>query len=461
MITTRSRVVGLAALGAILSTAACGLGTPSSAPAGPAAMAPPLAPDQQVTITFESYNFGLAGAWTDTFNALLGQFQQAHPNIHVTAQKPQGSDPNPAHNAISSVQTETAAGNPPDVAQIGFDGLQFAAGQLGAKPLDDLVGKDEVQANFGGAQPFAPAIRTLGDVQGKTYGVPFVLSTPVFYYNATLFQQAGLDPDNPPKTWDEVRQDGEKIKQATGKDGAYVDCLTKSASDWCFQSLVRSNGGNVLSADKKTLTFDDPAVAQVVKSAQDMVTSSAMPKLSQLQAVTAFGRGDIGMFLESSSQQGTFQKGAKGGNWDLRAAPMPSFGEHAAVPTNSGAALFVFANDSAKQRAAWELIKFLTSPQAYTMITSKIGYLPLRLDLLDDPQGLQSWAAQNPMIKPNVDQLWRVEPWVSFPGNNFQQVRDTMMDAVEKSVFQGADPQATLTAARQQGTAELQAGGGR
>lgn len=458
MITSRSRARGLIALAALFTASACGVGVPSSTQSGTVAQAPELAPNQQVSIVFESYNFGLAGTWTDTFNALIGEFEKQHPNIKVQPQKPQGSDPNPAHDAASSVQTEAAAGNPPDVAQLGFDTLDFAAEQLGAKPLDDLVGKNEVNSEFGGQFPYTGTIRTIGNLDDKTYGVPFVLSTPVLYYNASLFRQAGLDPDNPPKTWDEVQQDGQKIKQATGKDGAYVDCLTRSASDWCFQSLVRSDGGRVLSADRKSLAFGEQPTIQAVQAMRNMVNADAMPKLSQVQAVAAFPRGDLGMMLESSAAQGGFIKGAQGGNWELRAAPMPSFTGKPAVSTNSGAALFIFAKDPAKQRAAWDLIKFLTSPQAYDMITSKIGYLPLRLGLLDDPAHLKQWAAQNPMIKPNVDQLAHVEPWVAFPGNNFEQIRDTMMDAVEKSVFQNADPQVALPAAQQQMTPLLSSG---
>ncbi|MFI5606897.1 ABC transporter substrate-binding protein [Amycolatopsis sp. NPDC051903] len=456
----RSRAGCALALATLLGVSACGVGTPSATAPSTVAQAPQLAPGQQVSIVFESYNFGLAGTWTDTFNELIGRFEKKYPTIKVTPQKPNGSDPNPAHNSTSSVQTEIAAGNPPDVAQLGFDTLAFAAGQLGAQPLTDLFGKQEVDDEFGGQYPYAPSIRTIGNVDGKTYGVPFVLSTPVLYYNATLFKQAGLNPDTPPKTWAEVQQDGEKIKQATGKDGAYADCLVRSASDWCFQSLVRSAGGRVLSQDRKQLTFDQPPVVQAVQQMKDMVTAGAMPKLSQVQATAAFPRGDLGMMLESSAAQGGYLKGAKGAGWELRAAPMPSFGDKPTVPTNSGAALYVFSKDPAKQRAAWDLIKFLTSPEAYDVITSKIGYLPLRLALLDDPKHLKAWAEKNPMIKPNVAQLQRIEPWVAFPGTNFQQIRDTMMDAVEKSVFQGADPQASLAAAQKQ-TAPLLSGGGK
>ncbi|HVV12554.1 ABC transporter substrate-binding protein [Amycolatopsis sp.] len=451
-------VAALAAVTA-LTASACGVGGSSAGETGTVARAPELAADQQVSIVFESYNFGQAGAWTDTFNELIGKFQAAHPNIHVKAQKPQGNSPNPATDTVSSVQAQMAAGSPPDVAQLGFSDLDFTIHGLGAKPLDDLVGKDAVQANFDGAKyPYAPTARTLGDWGGKTYGVPFVFSTPVLYYNATLFQQAGLDPAKPPTTWAEVQQDAQAIKNTAHKDGVYLDCLTKTAKDWCYQSLVRSDGGRVLSEDRKTLTFDDATNVDVVKMAQNMVNTGSTPKLTQQQGYEEFARGDLGMILETSAIQATFTKGAKD-KWDLRAAEMPSFDGKPTVPTNSGASLFVFSNDPAKQRAGWELIKFLTSEDAYTTIASKIGYLPLRTGLLGDPAGLQAWAAKNPMIKPNVDQLARMEPWTSFPGTSYLQIRDGMMDAVEKSVYQGADPQATLTAAKNQANPLMPGGG--
>lgn len=443
----------MAAVGLAAVTACGSPGGDASAAAPSASLVPELGPDQKVSIVFESYNYGLAGAWTDTFNELIGKFQTAHPNITVTAQKPQGSSPNPASDTISSVQSQIAAGSPPDVAQLGFSDFDFTIGSLGAKPLDDLFGKPAVQANFDGAKyPYAPTARTLADRDGKTYGVPFVFSTPVLYYNASIFTAAGLDPANPPKTWAEAEQDARTIVDKTDNDGLYLDCLTKSAKDWCFQSLVRSNGGRIISEDRSTLTYADPAAVEVVDMAQGYVTDGLTPVLQQKEAYESFARGEIGMFLETSAIQGTFVKGAAGAGWDLRAAQMPSFGDKPTVPTNSGASLFVLSNDPAKQRAGWELIKFLTSEESYVTISSKIGYLPLRTGLVDDPNGLAGWAAKNPLIEPNIAQLDRMEPWVAIPGVDYIQIRDGMMSAVEQSVYQGADPAATLAAALKQGT---------
>jgi multiple sugar transport system substrate-binding protein len=276
----------------------------------------------------------------------------------------------------------------------------------------------------------------------------------VFYYNASLFEQAGLDPNNPPRTWDEVAVAAKAIADKTGKGGAYIDCLTKTSKDWCFQSLVRSNGGRVISENRDALTFADPAAVEVVSMAQQMVNSGATPKLTQKQGYEAFARGEMGMLLETSAIQDQFVKGAKD-KWDLRSTTMPSFGDKPVVPTNSGASLFIFSQDPAKQRASWELIKFLTSEQAYVKISSGIGYLPLRTGLMDDPAGLKDWAAQNPLLEPNLEQLKTMEPWISMPGNEYLQIRDGMMSAVESAVFQGADPAASLTAAQQQATTLL------
>lgn len=442
-----------AALAAVALLAGCGVGGSAGTAPGTVARAPELAPGQQVTITFESYNLGQAGPWTDTFTGLLETFHARHPDITVVAQRPQGTSPNPAADTISSIQTQAATGKAPDLVQVGFSDMGFLVDQLGAKPLDDLVGADAVARNFGGPHPFAPATTGLGTLHGRTYGVPFVLSTPVLYYNASLFRAAGLDPAKPPATWAGVADAAARIRAATGKEGAYADCVTTVAKDWCLQSLVRSNGGRVLSEDRTTLQYAEPKAVEAVTTFADMVRSGATPKFTQQQAVEAFARGDLGMILESSSMQGTFGKGATGAGWELRGAAMPSFGSTPAVPTNSGAALYVLADGGPEQRAAWELLTFLTSDEAFTRIAQNIGYLPLRTGLVQST--LKDWAAQNPTAGINIGQLGRMEPWVSFPGDDYLQIRDGMMGAVEQVVLQGADPRSTLLAAQQRGQALL------
>ncbi len=450
-------VLALTATTVMLGPAACGNGAGTDAGASNAGPIPELAANQQVDIVFESYNLMRTGAWSDAVNGLISQFQAEHPNIHVKAQPPSGSGP-AAGDYLSSVRSQALAGNAPDVAQVTFNSLGFAVSGLQAKPVDVLVGKETVQANFGGTHPFAPTATTLGDIDGHTYAVPYVFSTPVLWINANLFTAAGLDPNKPPTTWEQAKTAALAIAQKTGKGGIYLDCTTKNSGDWCFQSLVASAGGSVMSDDRTSLAFGESGAVAAVTMAQDLVKSGATPNLSNAQAQDAFNRGGLGMMLETSALQGTFMASAKAGGWTLSAAAEPSFGDKPSVPTNSGSGLAIFSTDPAKQRAAWELIKFLTSDTAYKTISTKIGYLPLRTGLVDDPNGLQEWAAKNPLIKPNLAQLPQLKPWRAFPGENYQQITDIMMSAAEGVIYQGKDPASTMATAQQQATALLPKG---
>ncbi|HVW40124.1 MAG TPA: ABC transporter substrate-binding protein [Amycolatopsis sp.] len=441
------------ALAAVLGGCATVPTTTDQGSGGATSVIPELAPDQQVSIRWESYNLSSAGIFGDTTKNLVAQFEREHPNIHVDAVPPQGG----TNEIAQSVQRQVVAGNPPDVGQLTFADLRYAASDLGAQPLDKLVGKTEVQKLLtDGPHPYAPRAAVLGDLNGTTYGIPYVFSTPMLFINADLFRKAGLDPTKPPTTWDEVAKDAAAIAKVPGtRGGAYVACLDgPSGGDWCLTGIVRSAGGRLLSEDGKTVSWADPNSVKAFTGLQQIAQAgpNALPNLSGNDAQDAFLRGNLGMLLTSAALQGAILK-SSAGKWQPAAAPMPGFGTTPAVPTNSGSALFILTKDPAKQRAAWELIKFLTSAQSETTITQNIGYVPLRASLIDDPAYLKSFADAHPdFVRPNVAQLDRLEPWVSFPGPNYQQIRTLLNNATQDIVFRGANPQATLSAA--QGSAQ-------
>jgi multiple sugar transport system substrate-binding protein len=124
----------------------------------------------------------------------------------------------------------------------------------------------------------------------------------------------------------------------------------------------------------------------------------------------------------------------------LRSAGMPAFGSKPVKPTNSGAGLGILATDPLKQRAAWELVKFLTSERAYNIITAGMGYLPLRPGLIRDERYLKSWAQQS-LILPNLEQLDGLEASTAYPGDNHVQIRDIFLKTQQAVLLQGADPE--------------------
>ncbi|MBB3962947.1 ABC transporter substrate-binding protein [Rhizobium metallidurans] len=398
----------------------------------------PATIDKPVTITFYNYNLASAGVGQEATKELIAGFEKKFPNVKV---EPIAV---PSNEIITRVQADIVAGKQPDVAQLVFRDLIFIASDLGGNALEDMVPEAELKDQFSG---MIPKGLELGKVDGKTYGLAYTFSTPIMFYNADLFKQAGLDPNAPPKTWADVAAAGKAIKERTGKNGFFPGAYGPTDGTFVYQAIVMSNGGKV--RDGNTLTFAEENAAEAVKTLRDMVTSGAHAKIDPASASDTFAAGNMGMFLYTSALLSSVKKSAAG-KFDLRLAPMPSFGDKPTAPTNSGSALFVFSKDPVKQRASYELLKYLTSREAYTIITSKIGYLPLRLDIVDDPNQLGPWLKENPMFRSNLEQLDRITANMAFPGSNYRQVEKMMMDSVREAVFGNGDPIATLKTAQEQ-----------
>lgn len=398
-------------------------------------MAPSI--DKPVTITFYNYNLATAGLGADATQKLINEFMAANPNVTVQGIGYSSAD-------SSRIQADLAAGQPVDLVQTVFSDLDFSVHNFGAQALEDIAPADEIKAHMAGMHPNGTK---LGMLDGKTYGLAYTFSTPVLFYNADLFRAAGLDPDAPPATWTDLKAAGIAIKDKTGAEAFSAGITGPTAIDWLFQGIVRSNNGEVISRDRKTLKFAEPEAVEAVKMLRDLHDAGAYEVYEGLGAVDAMSAGALGMYLQTSALQSALVKGAEG-NFELRSAPMPRFGDKPTRPNNSGSALTIHTTDPLKQRAAWELMKFLTSEHGYTVITSEIGYLPLRPSIVTDPAYLAGWIEKHPLVAPNLEQLDRLEPWDPMPGPNYRQIVKTMMDAVELSIFGGADVEATIADAQ-------------
>lgn len=434
----RSSFVPLA-LALVLSAAACAPAAPPAAPQQSAAGGAPryLAPlpkDKTVTITFENYNLASAGIGREATLKMIAEFEQANPNIKVET-KATG-----AQQIFPSIQAQLAAGNPPDIAQLLLREWDLNVENLPLQTLTDIVPPDELNAHLGGQHPLHPRAVKLTERNGKLQGLPYVFSTPTLFYNADLFKQAGLDPDQPPRTWEEVRRAAKQIKDGTGAEGLYVSCIEE---DWCTQGVMLSNGGRVMSEDRSQILWGEPASVEVFRFWQAMVQEGGHSKLSGKESMEAFQAGKLGMYMYTSAVQGSLLKAAQG-KFEVKATGMPSFGDKPAVPTNSGSGLAILASDPEKQRAAWELMKHLTNERAFQIITAEIGYLPLRTSIVNDEKYLKGWVAENPQILPNVQQMDNLAPSYSFPGQNHLEIRKLFLTSVQQVLLQGADVEKTL-----------------
>lgn len=440
-------LAGAVMLTGCMSAAATSTSSADTANAATSAL-PALGPNDTVTITFETYNY-MTSQFPAFVDSLIKQFETEHPNITVKPQAPANITTNTSYAA--ALQQEILAGKTPDVAQETFDALDWMATQGVIDPLSRLVGTQAITDSFGGQYPYNANARVLADERGQTWGIPYVFSTPVLWYNQTAFQKLGITmPDAP--TWDDIDAIGKKFV-AAGYKAPLVVGGVQAGGDWQMQGIIKSNGGNIVSADKKTIEFGDTGAVGAVSKMRSLYDDGVLSNADMTTSLGAISTGASVMYLQTANVSTTLMKGAKANNWTLAATRMPSFTGITPAPTNSGSMLVIphqATADPKKQAAAWEFIKFLTSPYAVEAIAKNIGYVPLRDTMASSPTGpLHDWYNTTPGAKVNVEQLQNLKSWDSYPGNNYAQISKTFMDGVQNSVFQGKDPKTTMEQAQQ------------
>jgi sn-glycerol 3-phosphate transport system substrate-binding protein len=424
----RRRITALSAIAAVISlaAAACSSAATSTSASGSAS-------GNTITLSFLSYNYGTPDLGGQGTQELISAFEAANPTIKI---RPQGV---PVADALTKAQTETAAGDAPDVAQIGWSKMAAAYQALPVTPVQDIPTAAQWQAATAGmSQPLLAAVAE----KGKVVAMPYTISTPTLFYNATLFKKAGLNPADPPATVAQAQQDGLAIAK-TGASGVYFDIAGTAKSDFLTQSVIDANGGSEISPTGQP-DVDQPAAVAALAAMRELTTSGAQPSVGETDAIAAFDAGKLGMLVTSTALLAGVESAAQG-KFDLRTAAMPGFAGKPVHTTFSGAGLVVLAKDKAHQQAAWQFIKFLTSAKGFTIITSKIGYLPLRPGIVNEEQYLGPYYRKDPRIGPALKQLDDVTPYAFFAGNQAAQAVATLQDdAVQPIVFAGASPASTL-----------------
>ncbi|MFJ5533540.1 ABC transporter substrate-binding protein [Streptomyces sp. NPDC093261] len=170
-------------------------------------------------------------------------------------------------------------------------------------------------------------LRDIYTVDGRIYGIPRTGYSMGLIYNRKLFRQAGLDPDRPPTTWDEVRADAKKIAALGDGTVGYADYSAQNQGGWHFTAELYSQGGEVVDADGKKATVDTPEGHAVLQNLHDMrwidnsMGSKQLLVINDVQQM--MGSGKLGMYLAAPDNIPILVK-EKGGNYDdLAIAPMP------------------------------------------------------------------------------------------------------------------------------------------
>lgn len=400
------------------------------------AAVPAVAQDDTITIEYWNIN-------SDTFGgpqveALITSFQEANPNVVV--------EPRVQSDYVTLVQnTETAiaGGNPPDIIQVAYPFLNYVGTNLPYIPVSELV------ATYGTEEyltQFPQNILDIPVVNGEQIGMAYSLSNPIVYYNADLFAEAGLDPDNPPTTFEGWREASATIRET-------LDLPTLNfgynEDNWTVQGFINSNGGELLACvdGNYQAAFDSPEAIEALQTWADFIAEGYGLNAFYNEGRQAFLQGEAATYVTSIAGRAGLQRDAE---FDLRAVGYPSFGDKPVRVPGGGNMLVIFATDPARQEAAWNFVQHLTSPEGFTEWTMGTGYLPLIPGLAEDDNYLAGFIAENPIQQIGVSQLENVVTWTSFPGPNGLAAGRALFDATESTLNGETTAEEALPAAAEE-----------
>lgn len=320
------------------------------------------------------------------------------------------------------LRSDLVSGNVPDVVAVGLNSVRTYVDAGVAQPLDDLMADD---SDFD-INSLYEQYRHIGEFDGQTYALPYTVTVLAMYYNADIFEAAGLDPDKPPTTSSELRDAARQIVES-GAAKTGVMSRHDSTSMWPMQSFVFSNGGSFVNEEESSVTFTDDTVVNVVDYWADMQTNGLAETTNSDHMASSFAREDVGIILNSAS---SLEATKNSSDFELRTAsiPVPDDGELRTAAL--GTALIVTATDEASQRAAWQAIGELVSPEGSTAITQATGYLPVSRTAVESPELLGDFLAEDPLREPIFAQADHAVATYQFPGNNAVEMWDIFANSV-------------------------------
>jgi multiple sugar transport system substrate-binding protein len=308
-------VAGLAVLGAV-SMAACssgGSGSGSGSGSGGSS-------GGHVTITVGCEPPKTQAAQRKFFLQDIALFEKANPNVTV-----KGDDTNPCDDP-ATFDAKLASGKMDNVFYTYFTD---AANVINSGQAADISKYASQVKNLGDIQSdLVNLYRQGGTSSGALYGVPVSNYTLGLLYNKQLFQRAGLNPNQPPATWDQVRADAKKISALGGGVVGYGDYSAANVGGWHFTAEMYSLGGSVVSGQKAS--FDNATGMQVLRNLQAMRwTDNSMGSKQLLQyndLPQLMGSGKLGMYVAAPDNVTYIHQEYGSSYANLGEGPMPGNG---------------------------------------------------------------------------------------------------------------------------------------
>lgn len=397
-----------------------------------------------------SFWHAMSGSRGDVVQSLVDEFNAANPDVEVVAEFT-GSYAETLTKALAAVR----AGEPPHIVQV------YEVGTRNMLDSGAIVPIAEVSGGLFDAAAYVEPIVNYYSVNGELACMPFNSSTAMIYYNKDMFREAGLDPDQPPTTFQEVYDYSKQIMDAGLANGG----ISFGWAAWVLeqmyathdQMLANESGGRVGLATEVYLNseFGVDVLTEWQRWAQDGVYFYGGREYA---ANDPFLAGEFAMLVQSTSSLGGIENNA---SFDLGTAYLPRLEGYDSVGNNviGGGCLWTMTgHDEAEYEAVWRFYDFLSQLEQSIDWHKRTGYFPATHEAVAALEE-EGWFEENPNFRTAFDQILTGTNTEAAQGvllGDFVTIRDIVGAAIEDVVLNDVDPREALDNATEQTNQLLQ-----
>lgn len=363
--------------------------------------------------------------------------------------------------ALAKLKTALASNSAPALIQVYDIGLRFMVDSGEVVPMQQFIDAEKFDTS-----DFEPAVLAYYQLDNKLYGMPFNTSSSILYYNKDAFKAAGLDPEKPPRTFDEVTEFAKKL---TKRDGGTVTQygFHQAIYGWLFEQYMAVSGGyyvdngNGRDARATKAVYNDDKGKAILDWWKAGVDGGYFGNFGRVtnDSAAAFDAGKSAMYVESTARlrghinnaQGKFEVGT---GFYPRPANAPKEGGNII----GGAAVYILkSRPEPEQRAAWEFVKYITSPAVQAQWQADTGYYPMRRAAYNEAVS-KEWVGKYPQFNTAIEQIRatpnnRITQGAVF--GVFPQARQRIETAIEQLLLGQSDSKTALDQAAAEITAAI------
>ncbi|KGA97026.1 glycerol-3-phosphate ABC transporter substrate-binding protein [Alkalihalobacillus alcalophilus ATCC 27647 = CGMCC 1.3604] len=386
-------------------------------------------------VTIEFWH-GMGGELGEALDEVVDGYNESQDQVYIQPEY-QGS----YEELLTKFRSVGGTGDAPALVQVFEIGTKYMIESGYITPVQDWIDKEGYDIT-----QLEENILSYYSVDDKLYSMPFNSSTPALFYNKDMFEEVGLDTENPPSTFAEIKEAAEKLTD----DGRYGFSIL--GNGWFFEQLVATQGGHYVDMDNGR---SDNATEALFNGEEGLKVFEWIHEMNQAGDFGYFGQnwddlraafqaGQVAMYLDSSA-------GTKGvidnADFEVGVTFIPHADEVERNGVIIGGASIWMANgiEEVEQAAAFDFLKYLQTPEVQAEWHIDTGYFAIN-PLAYEEEIVEKEHEMYPQLRVPIEQLQETISSTATQGalmGVFPEARQQVVSALE-GMLQGTDPKTAI-----------------